>query len=200
MGELLDEYCENIFSLLMVTNQSLRFNKLHETLQSFGAKMSQPTLIEHLSHLRKKGFILKRKQGKQNISYQVNWEKFETLKEGITYKQTIDQNLKSKEVFESLSLDEQITTLVSISALDDLFYLKLFVLNILEPSKKPEHCFSYIFIHKLLDRYKLWLTDTCRESKEKSKKALELIQRAIDGFESDIFDKKPASNNNSNQN
>lgn len=71
--------------------------------------------------------------------------------------------------------------------------LKFDVLDVLEPKGKAEHSFAYMFIHKLLDCYRLWFIDTCKESKENGQKALELIQRAIDGFQNDLFERKPAS-------
>jgi DNA-binding HxlR family transcriptional regulator len=190
MENALDEYCERIFSLLMVTNTEYRFNKLQETLTDFGAKMSAPTLIKHLKHLQKRGFIKQKIENRQNISYRVNWKKLETLKDGLKITQTINQNKKH---FKSLPLDDQIVTLTSIFALGDLLYLKLYVLDILEPNKKPEHRFTYIFMNKLLDTYRLWLLDTCKESKENSQKALTMIQRAIDGFQNELFAKKPKS-------
>ncbi len=191
MVKELDEYCERIFSLLMVTNRKFRFNELHKTLLAFGARMSKPTLIQHLAHLRKKGFILRKIEDRQNVSYRVNWKRFEHLKEALDYKQRIDQNLKNEETFKSNPLVDQILDISSILALGELLRLKFDVLDIIEPNRKPEHRFAYIFTHKLLDCYRLWLLDTCKESRENSQKTLELLQRAIDGFESDVFEKKP---------
>lgn len=187
MESPLDEYCERIFSLLMVTDKKYRFNELYRGLCSFGAKMSKPTLIEHLQHLQGKGFIQRREEDKQNVSYKVNWKKFEDMKEGLAFKRRLELNLKNEETLKSLSLDEQIATLTSIFTIGELRYLKLYVLDILEPDKKPEHRFSYIFMHKLLDMYRLWFLDSCKESKANSQKALEMIQRGIIGFEKELF-------------
>lgn len=190
MENPLDQYCEKIFSLLMVARKKYRFNELHRTLETFGASMSTPTLIEHLTHLQKKGFITRKKEDKQNISYQVNWKKFQTLKESLEFRQQVNLDLQSEKTFKSMPLDDQIVTITSIFALRDLLYLKLFVLDILEPHRKPEHRFSYIFMGQGLDRYKWWLLDTCKESKETSQKALKLIQRGIDGFQNELFEKQ----------
>ncbi len=193
MVKELDEYCDRIFSLLMVTNKKFRFNELHKTLLDFEATMSVPTLIQHLAHLRAKGFIIRKKEDRQNVSYRVNWKKFEHLKEALDYKQRIDQNLKNEKAFKLLPLDEQLITISSILALGELLRLKFDVLDVLEPTRKPEHSFAYIFAHKLLDYYRLWFIDTCKESKENGQKALELIQRAISGFQNDLFERKPSS-------
>jgi hypothetical protein len=42
-------------------------------------------------------------------------------------------------------------------------------------------------MHKLLDMYRLWFLDCCKESKANSQKALEMIQRGIIGFEKELF-------------
>jgi hypothetical protein len=147
-----------------------------------------PTLVQHLNHLQKKGFIKRTRHNKQNISYRVNWEKFQALKQGLKFS-PVEQNLENEKTFKSLPLNEQIVTLASIFTLGNFLYLKLYVLDILEPNKKPEHRFTYIFMNKWLDMFRLWLLDTCKESKETSQKALEMIQAAIDGFQNELFPK-----------
>jgi hypothetical protein len=189
MDEIMDEYCTKIFGLLAITNKKFRFNELHRTLNDFGIKMSTPTLIEHLQHLHKKRYILRKREAKQSVSYALNWKKFEHFKEGLAYKEKVDRDLKSEETFKTLSLEDQVITIASILALAELFRLKASVLDILEPSKKVEHNLSYVFTGRLLDTYRFWLLDTCKESKENSEKVLALIQKAIDGFQKEYFGK-----------
>ena len=80
--------------------------------------------------------------------------------------------------------------ITSILALKELFWLKANVLDILEPAKKGEHNLAYVFSSRLLDMYRLWLLDTCKESKENCQRILELIQRAINGFQNETFGKQ----------
>lgn len=189
MESPLDQYCEKIFALLMLSNRNYRFNELHRTLDEFHIEMSTPTLIQHLNHLHTKGFITQKKRNKQNISYQVNWKKFEALKQGLKFSQFEQHNLQNEKAFKSLPLDDQIVYIISIFTMGNLLYLKLYILDILESNKKPEHRFTFIFMNKWLDMFRLWLLDTCKESKETSQKALELIQRGIDGFQNELFPK-----------
>jgi len=84
MGKpLLDEYCKNIFSVFLVSENPLRFNELYRTLNNIGLKMSKPTLIEHLYHLLKHRLIIRKKKGKQNVSYEANWTKLETFQQSM---------------------------------------------------------------------------------------------------------------------
>jgi len=126
---------------------------------------------------------------KQNISYKVNWEKFEALKKGLKLSQFVEQNLENEKTFKTLPLDDQIAIITSIFTIGNLLYLKLYILDILEPSKKPEHRFTYIFMNKWLDMFRLWLLDTCKESNETSQKALQMIDNGINGFQKELFQK-----------
>jgi DNA-binding HxlR family transcriptional regulator len=189
MESPLDQYCEKIFALLMISNRNYRFNELHRTLDEFHIEMSTPTLIQHLNHLHTKGFIAQKKRNKQNISYQVNWKKFEALKQGLRFTQFVQHNLQNEKAFKSLPLDDQIVYITSIFTMGNLLYLKLYILDILEPNKKPEHRFTFIFMNKWLDMFRLWLLDTCKESNETSQKALQMIDNGINGFQKELFQK-----------
>ena len=189
MESPLDQYCEKIFALLMISNRNYRFNELHRTLDEFHIEMSTPTLIQHLNHLHTKGFITQKKRNKQNISYQVNWKKFEALKQGLKFSQFAQHNLQNEKAFKSLPLDDQIVYITSIFTMGNLLYLKLYILDILEPNKKPEHRFTFIFMNKWLDMFRLWLLDTCKESNETSQKALQMIDNGINGFQKELFQK-----------
>lgn len=79
-----DEYCRKIFMVLSLDNKKTRFNELHRKLIKYDAKMSKPTLIEHLNHLIKDKVIQRKQQDKQKVFYEVNWKKFEQLQERHT--------------------------------------------------------------------------------------------------------------------
>jgi DNA-binding HxlR family transcriptional regulator len=187
MDFAMDEYCIKIFGLLGVTTEKFRFNELHRTLSHFGIVMSRPTLIAHLNHLQKKGYIIRKKEAKQNVSYEVNWKKLEYLKESLAYKKEVDQNLKNKATFKSHSLEAQVAIITGILTLQGLFWLKANVLDILEPTKKAEHNLAYVFSSRLLDMYRLWLLDTCKESKENNQKILCSIDELIKDITETFF-------------
>ena len=64
----LDDICVEIFFTLMAYKR-LRFNELHRYLKMFGTKISKPTLIEHLKHLKKQKLISRKREAFQNVSY-----------------------------------------------------------------------------------------------------------------------------------
>jgi DNA-binding HxlR family transcriptional regulator len=185
--DIMDEYCIKIFGFLGFTTKKYRFNELHRTLNNLGVKISKPTLIEHLQHLQNKKYIVRKQEDKQTVSYETNWEKLEFLKEGMAYRRKVEQDLKNEKTFKSLTLEDQVITIASILALSELFRVKADILDLLEPTKKAEHGLSYIVTGRLLDMYRLWLLDVCKESKENSEKALQLVQKGIDGFQQECF-------------
>jgi DNA-binding HxlR family transcriptional regulator len=195
-----DQYCERIFSLLVAIDGKIRFNKLYETLNGLGVKITKPTLIQHLHHLRAKGFILKKKEGKQNVTYQVNWKKFEELKEALEFKKVIAHNLENEKIFKSHSLEEQKAYVIGILTMEQILNLQLFVHDILEPRGKALTRLGYLLIHNLYDCYRRWFLDTCRQSRENSQKAFDLLNKEREDFQNLLFDHsaKPTQKSPSN--
>jgi DNA-binding HxlR family transcriptional regulator len=64
----LDDTCVEIFLTLMAYKR-LRFNRLHDTMKMFRARISKPSLIDHLEHLRKQKLISRKREGFQTVSY-----------------------------------------------------------------------------------------------------------------------------------
>lgn len=183
-----DNYCEKIFTLLVATERKIRFNELFATLNSLGVKMSKPTLIEHLHHLQKKGFILRKKEDKQNVTYQVKWEKFEQLHEHIEFKKAIANNLRNEEIFKSHSLEEQLNFVVNVLTMVQTIHIQLNVYEISYPKAKANVSLGYILIHNLYDVYRRWFLDTCRESPENAKRAMNLLENATKSYQNTLFE------------
>jgi len=162
---ILDEVCKNIFSVLLVSDKKLRFNELHRTLNHIGLKMSKPTLIEHLHHLQKRKLVIRKKEGKQNISYKVNWEKLETLQQSMKTRQMLKNLLENERRFKSFPIDEQVTYVTNILTLSNLYQLKLETHAIFNPSKNFENSIQYLFIHRFFEFFKTWLLESCQEAK-----------------------------------
>jgi len=170
MKKEIDEYCMKIFAFLVANTEKIRFNKLHKTLNALDVKISKPTLKKHLNHLRKKGSILRKKEGKQGVTYQVNWKKVEQLKETLEFKEIIARNLENEKIFKSKSLEDQITYVICILTMTQVIYLQLNVIGILDPKSKELHSLSYLLIHRLYDHYRQWLLDTCKQSTKTARK------------------------------
>jgi len=190
---ILDEYCKNIFSVLLVSDKPLRFNELHRTLSQIGLKMSKPTLIEHLNHLRKRKLVKRKKEGKQNVNYRVNWEKLKTLQQSMKTRQMLKNLLENEKRFKSFPLDEQITYVTNIMTLSNLYQLKVEIQAVLDPSKNFEHVVQYLFINRFFQFFKTWLLESCKEAKiECEQKALNTIDYNINRITNTLFDIHPS--------
>ncbi|WGM88574.1 MAG: hypothetical protein NUK63_06520 [Candidatus Bathyarchaeum tardum] len=188
MDKILDDHCARIFSLLMASLNEFRFNELHRTLEQFGAKMSKPTLIQHLQHLQERGFIVRKEEEKQKVTYEVNWEKFDYLKKSLEHKQRIILNNKNQERFKELEPKEQLETLCFILTLGEFLRIKIELDDVLEPDKKPEHRFSYLFMSKFLDVYRLWFQDTLNALTKKEVQELMVpLEKLISDVRNEIF-------------
>jgi len=194
-----DEYCIKIFALLVANQEKIRFNKLHKTLNTLDVKISKPTLIQHLRHLRTKGFILRKKEGKQNVTYQVNWKKFEQLKETLGFKEIIARNLENEKIFKSKSLENQIIFVTGVLTMTQVTYLQLQVLGILKPKDKDLLNLGYLLIYRLYDHYRQWLLDTCKQSSENSQKAYDLLNKNTKKYQNLLFNKIAVPSKNATQ-
>jgi len=189
---LLDEACKNIFSVLLVSDKTLRFNEFHKTLNQIGLKMSKPTLIDHLHHLQKRKLLIRKKEGKQNVSYRVNWEKLETLQESMKTRQALRHIMQNKKTFKSFPIDEQVTYVTNIMTLTNLYRLKLEVQDVLDPTKNFEHSVQFLFTNRFFQFFKTWLLESCQEAKRTNgQKALDMIDFNINHFTDMLFDKQP---------
>jgi len=175
MEKEINEYCKKILMVLTMYGK-LRFNELHRTLTKCNAKMSKPTLIKHLNHLLKKEIIQRDEEDKQRVSYELNLKKLKQLQEVKKINQEI---LKNEKEFKSMSLNQQIDFTIFILTISELLYLKLTILNILEPENKLQNYYSYNIIRIFYNIYTVWLSDSCKDSKENSQKIIRLINKNI---------------------
>lgn len=183
-----DRYCENIMAYLVASNKKIRFNELCKTLNALNFEITKPTLIQHLNHLSKKGFILRREENKQNVTYEVNWKKFEPLNKALEFKKVITHTLQNQKIFKSKSLEQQIVYVITILTWEQILHLQFNVLDILEPNATFTTTVGYVLIHRLFDTYRRWLLDTCKQSKENIQKALDSLEKKRDEFESLLFE------------
>ena len=177
-----DKYCENIFMVLTMSNKKIRFNELHRTLTNYNAKMSKPTLIEHLKHLIKDEIIQRHEEDKQKVSYEINWKRHKHLKKTKEISLAIANQIRNEARFKSMSLVNQTIFITAMLTLGQLLYLKLIILNILEPENALLNRFSFVFTSKLYNFYTPWLLDSCKKSKENSQKILRHINKQIKYF------------------
>ena len=188
MWEDKDVYCSKIFWFLFLSDKKCRFTELHKGLKNIKLKLSKPTLIAHLGHLQEKGFIVRRQEDKQNVSYEVNWKKFEYLKESVGYKQHLLISNENKKRFKSLSPRDQLATLLNILILGELQRVRSNIDDFLEPEKEPEHHLGYWFMFKSLDLYQSWFIETFKQADKKTQKMLiEKVDGSVKILRDDIF-------------
>ena len=189
MSEELDTYCRKIFSLLVLSEGKYRFNELVRKLKKLNVKLSKPTLITHLGHLQDLGFIVRSQEDKQNVSYDVNWERFEDIKESLGYKKRLFIfSQENKDAFKSLPPREQLALLYDLLLLGEIIRVRICMVDILEPERKAEHHFSYLYLFRSLDMYRSWFLETFMDADEKIQKMLiEKVEGSAKIMWEDIF-------------
>ena len=88
----LDSYCSEIM-LILFAKGKMRTNELYRTLRKLNVRLSKPSLVDHLRHLTKKNLVIRRKEGKQFITYERNDERFLSTKEQDEKVRTIFDDL-----------------------------------------------------------------------------------------------------------
>lgn len=99
IGELerMDDTSVNIIMALHI-HRKLRFNELYKILREYVIEKSRPAIVDRLKHLVKRKWVIRKKEGKQNVSYRLNEDKAKALK---TSPQEAEEMLKRLEkVFE----------------------------------------------------------------------------------------------------
>lgn len=191
MEKKADEYCETILKMLIINNKKTRFNELYRNLTKYGAKMSKPTLIEHLNHLVENKLIQRKQEGKQKVTYSINWNKSKQLKKAKEINQSMLNHIRDEKIFRTKSLQWQTAFTTATIVTGELFYLKLNILNILEPENKLQNTTSYTIIRQIFNTYASLLYESCKESKENSIKVLDLIDKTINQLMETCFEINP---------
>lgn len=186
----LDKTCEDLFSLLLASDKTLRFNELYRAVNDLGLKMTRPTLINHLNHLLRRKMILQQKIRKQNVSYKVNYQRFQNLEQTMKTKVLLHV-MENQERFKSFPIDEQTMYVANTMTLTNLYRLKLTVQAILEPKKTYENSLQYLFINRFYNLFNTWLLQNCKDSKENANVSLNTIEHNIEHFTQILFDKIP---------
>ena len=188
-SKVVDENCEKILALLLTRQKPIRFVELLKDLNGLGAKMSRPTLSQHLHHLQKHKLIVRKRKGKQEVNYAVDWERLKPLEQSINHKKNLLLYIENKERFKSFPIQEQAIYTSNIMTLENVHQLQIFIRNTLDPSKTFYNSLQLLFMHRIYEQYQSWLMESCRESKENAKQALEIVENNIKRVENMLFDK-----------
>lgn len=187
---LIDELCEKIFMTLLVSDKKIRFNKLYQALNNIGLKISRPTLIKHLNHLKKRKLIIRKQEGKQKVTYQANWEKLKHLTEITQDQKIVKIMLENKKNFQSLPIEDQTVIIQNILTLRNLHLLKVEIIGIIDPKKSFEPAITHLFISQLFNIFEKWLLRNYRNNQlECKEKALPLVEYNIERYKNMLFEK-----------
>jgi len=177
----LDDYCKKILISLIIIGEKKRFNHLHDFLLDRGVELSKPTLSQHLKHLTQEKIVIRKVEDVQNVSYEVNHKKFGELERDV------QSTLKSRrliaeadQIFNSSSLDDQMTTVLEKMILRNLRRLKTYVELELRPSKKWEKSLQLALLSNPIFRHhEGLLIAKCKEDREYGKKLLQKLDELI---------------------
>jgi hypothetical protein len=173
----IDDYCGKIFTYIALQDNPLRFNELYKALSKADFKISRPTLIAHLNHLRKHKVITRKTRGKQEVSYEVNWEKLDYLKYHRDFRKQVERIQENKGTFEKFGLDEKITYISLILGLIEVVKLEYEIRSFLEPNRRFEATLAFLFTRSYLEPFRWYLLRDCIKSEQTAKEALALVEK-----------------------
>jgi DNA-binding HxlR family transcriptional regulator len=183
----LDEYCEKIFAFIALQDNPLRFNELYKALNKADFKISRPTLIAHLNHLRKHKVIIRKTKGKQEVSYDVNWAKLDYLKYHKDFRKHAERIQKNKATFDQFGLDEKITYVSLILGLMEVVKLEYEIRAFLEPNRRFEATLAHLFTRSYLEPFRMYLLRDCIKSEQTAKEALALVEKLEQKIRAELY-------------
>jgi len=192
----IDEVCWEILFTLMAKKE-LRTNQLYRSVIRFSSDISKPTFHEHLKHLIKEGFIERKEEDPQNVTYrltrasQLAIDDPESLSEmmAIIEDDEFSKPFDAKEEYRKLTekeleqhVDGDIHRIMSLN----LHELKTYVEYELKTSETMSNRDFWKFVgnpmYRMLERSVL---EDCRHSKEYKKKLFERIDSLINEIRPD---------------
>jgi hypothetical protein len=173
----LDEYCEKIFDYLAFNFEKPHYlNQLKEELNESGIKISKPTLILHLKHLKEMKIIKKRKEGKQKYAISLNYDSLIDIEFHKKFHEELESLLKEREIFNTQTIERKVKIASACLYIIETNRLKYEILKTLEPQKNLEYTLSFQLIKNTLRQYMKNLSKACFESQTNAKQALNVIE------------------------
>jgi hypothetical protein len=152
-------------------------------------KISRPTLADHLKHLVKKKYVVRKQEGKQNVTYRFNDRYFNRLSETIKTEKEISRLLsEKKEDFNSLTMDDQLETCIADMILRNLRQLEIEIRNGLYPGKEFENNLEILFINNQINKYyERRLLENSLKDKEYGEKLMKKIGESIEHCMKELY-------------
>lgn len=178
----MDKFCEKIFLLMAFRQEKMGFNELARSLEDVGAKMSRPTLSEHLKHLTKKKVLKKKKIGKQRVSYEVNWQKNEQLLDARELGKKMQNRLDEIQKFRTIPFKDLMVLAEFTLKYIILQQFRLNILSILNPKKTFDYNLEALYISRHFHAYTDLLLQECRKNKEVGEQLLQILESEIKDY------------------
>jgi hypothetical protein len=70
------------------------------------------------------------------------------------------------------------------------FHLKNEIRSVLEPERRFEATLSFLFVKSYLERFRMYLLQTCVNSREDAQKSLEEIEKLEQTLKNEVFESK----------
>lgn len=146
--EELDKYCSDILNVLLAYNQKIRFNELYKRLKTMKYKISRPTLADHLKHLVKRKEILRKTEGKQNVTYELNHKRYANIKKAVEIQNELLKIFTENEKnFNEMQVEDQLFYTIATMVLRELRTLRLDIDTVLNPENRFQNILETLFIN-----------------------------------------------------
>ena len=129
-----------------------RSNELYRLLDSLGYGMSKPTYSKYMDYLTELGIIEKEVIKPQVVYYRFNTEKYVELsktRDHIEFIKEWYQNLVS--TFKELTIESKVEAIADFMSFNELYKLKLRLMQRLEPEKQRGHITSLFIVNGFFD-------------------------------------------------
>jgi len=144
----LDQRSKNIILVMVSHKKEYRSNELYKLLHSLGYKMSKPTYIKYMNQLTELGILEKEVIRPQLVNYRLNTEKYVELRkteDHIEFLKEWHKDLMS--TFKELSIEHKVEAISDFMSFNELYKLKLRLMQRLKPLKKLEYTTSLLIVN-----------------------------------------------------
>lgn len=183
----LDKYCYRIlilmFSKMVFKDYPMRYNQLYRLCEKSKVRflgMTKPTFNDHIKHLVSKGYVKKKKMGKQSTVLFLT----DKLPEILEAKETVEGISHMHQViskrFSSMTIDERAKTIAELSTITGLVQQYILIQDVLNPKDRWDHVIAFSMQHAYLQSLYIDMLDSCIRDKKACATALGILGKALE--------------------
>ena len=180
----LDGTCFKILTIMTLFKPSTHFNELFRELKERNMEMSKPTLSAHLKHLVEQEYVIKKEEeNSQFVTYSLNTEKTEQLKEVANRTKKIAKAFKENErEFYSLSEEDQVSVVIATELSRKVEEIRALIDYRLHPNDLGRIVYANFLDSPLLYIGQKWIIKKSLEDEHYRKKILKLLDDWEESF------------------